>query len=191
MFRSGTDLDMTVKLLFTLLYILFRFHGSEMLIHICFSSVEIVSFTMTDMNWYHPDMVGGHWNWSTSRPGMLDDLSVKYRQCPSSTKLLALEWLVSVDTKHRALQSDSNKRFCTRGFACRAFILGHGESKKSCLNYCRNRSSNHLPSRGSNPGPLREQLLDKIFSSRLYIIDFRETCSIQHLRYFIVRSFLA
>ena len=101
MFRSGTDLDMTVKL-FTLLHILFRFPGSEMLIHICFSLVEIVSFTMTDMNWYHPDMVGGHWNWSTSRPGMLDDLSVKYRQCPSSTKLLALEWLVSVDTKaHR------------------------------------------------------------------------------------------
>ena len=92
---------------------------------------------------------------------------------------------------HRALKSDSNKRFCTRGFAFGAFILGHGESKKSCLNYCRNRSSNHLPSRGSNPGPLREQLLDKNFSSRLYIIDFRETCLKQHLKYFIVRAFLA
>ena len=55
---------------------------------------------------------------------------------------------------HRDLNFDSHKRFCTRDFACRANILDNRKSKKDCLNFGRNKSSHHLPSRGSNPGPL-------------------------------------
>ena len=61
---------------------------------------------------------------------------------------------------HRDLKSDSHKRFGTRDFAFWAYILGYGESKKDCLNSCRNRSAHCRPSRDSNPGPLKEQLLD-------------------------------
>ena len=43
--------------------------------------------------------------------------------------------------KHSDLKSDSHIRFPTRDFACWAYILGYGESKKSCLNYFRNRSA--------------------------------------------------
>ena len=42
---------------------------------------------------------------------------------------------------HRDLKSDSHKRFPTRDFACWAYILDYGESKKRCLNYFRNRSA--------------------------------------------------
>ena len=44
-------------------------------------------------------------------------------------------------TPHRDLKSDSHKRFPTRDFACWAYILDYGESKKGCLNYFRNRSA--------------------------------------------------
>ena len=42
---------------------------------------------------------------------------------------------------HRDLKSDSHKRFPTRDFACWAYILDYGESKKGCLNKFRNRSA--------------------------------------------------
>ena len=42
---------------------------------------------------------------------------------------------------HRDLKSDSHKRFGNRDFACWAYILDYGESKKGCLNYFRNRSA--------------------------------------------------
>ena len=42
---------------------------------------------------------------------------------------------------HRDLKSDSHNRFPTRDFACWAYILNYGESKKGCLNYFRNRSA--------------------------------------------------
>ena len=44
---------------------------------------------------------------------------------------------------HRSLKSNSHKRFCTRDLACCPYILGHGESKKDCLNLCRNRNFVH------------------------------------------------
>ena len=55
---------------------------------------------------------------------------------------------------YRGLNFDSHNRFCTRDFASWACILDYGGSKKGCLNSCRNKSSNHLPSRGSNLRPL-------------------------------------
>ena len=58
--------------------------------------------------------------------------------------------------RHRALKSNSHKRFGTRDFAIWVHILDHGESKKDF----RNRSAQCRPSRDSNPGPLREHLLD-------------------------------
>ena len=97
----------------------------------------------------------------------------------------------AIPSMHRDLNFDSHKRFCTRDFACWAHILDYCESKKDCLNSCRNRSAHCCPSRESNQGPPREQLLDQNFSSRLFIIDFREICLIKHLKYLIVRSFLA
>ena len=42
---------------------------------------------------------------------------------------------------HRDLKSDSNKRFPNRNFACWAYILDYGESKKGCLSYFCNRSA--------------------------------------------------
>ena len=36
--------------------------------------------------------------------------------------------------QHRDLKSDSHKRFGNRDFACWAYILDYGESKKDCLN---------------------------------------------------------
>ena len=50
---------------------------------------------------------------------------------------------------HRDLSFDSHKRFCTQDFACWAYVLDYGESKKDCLNFCRNKSS-HDKSRGGN-----------------------------------------
>ena len=43
------------------------------------------------------------------------------------------------------MQSNSHKRFCTRDFACWAYILDYGESKKRCLSSCRNKSSHKIP----------------------------------------------
>ena len=43
-------------------------------------------------------------------------------------------------TKHRDLNFVSHKWFCTRDFACWACILDYVESKKDCLNSCRNRN---------------------------------------------------
>ena len=39
-----------------------------------------------------------------------------------------------VFTSHGDLKSDSHKRFGNRDFACWAYILDYGESKKDCLN---------------------------------------------------------
>ena len=41
---------------------------------------------------------------------------------------------------HRDLKSHSHISFCNRLLTIRAIILGHGESKKGCLNFCRNRN---------------------------------------------------
>ena len=38
------------------------------------------------------------------------------------------------------LNSSSHKRFCSRLLTLQGTLLGHGESKKSCLNVCRNRN---------------------------------------------------
>ena len=51
---------------------------------------------------------------------------------------------VVIRPEHRDLNFDSHKRFCTRDFACWAYILDYGESKKRCLNYCRNKSSRKI-----------------------------------------------
>ena len=48
---------------------------------------------------------------------------------------------ILISTPHRDLNFDSRKRFGTRDFAFWAYILGYGESKKSCLNSGRNRSA--------------------------------------------------
>ena len=61
---------------------------------------------------------------------------------------------------HRDLNLDSHKRFCTRDFARWAYVLDYGESKKDCLNYCRNKSSHHLTRRDSNPGLSRKHMID-------------------------------
>ena len=45
------------------------------------------------------------------------------------------------DKAHRDLKFDSHKRFGNRDFACWAYILDYGDSKKGCLNYFRNRSA--------------------------------------------------
>ena len=92
---------------------------------------------------------------------------------------------------HRDLKSDSHKHFCNRFLTKQGIILGHGGSKKDCLNSCRNRSSQHRrPSRDSNPHPLREHLLDlKWFMP--YNIDLTKIYLNITLKCFIVRSFLA
>ena len=46
-----------------------------------------------------------------------------------------------MDTGHRDLKFDSHKRFGTQDFAHWTYILGHGESKKGCLNSVHNRSA--------------------------------------------------
>ena len=43
---------------------------------------------------------------------------------------------------HRALKSTSHRSFCNRVLTIQVIILGHRESKKSCLNFCRNRNFN-------------------------------------------------
>ena len=43
-------------------------------------------------------------------------------------------------TVHRNLKSNSHIRFCNRHLNLQNIILDHGESKKSCLNSCRNRN---------------------------------------------------
>ena len=53
---------------------------------------------------------------------------------------------------HRSLNSNSDKRFCNRDFACWRYILDHGESKKDCLSSCRNKSSHANPRVGFEPG---------------------------------------
>ena len=43
-------------------------------------------------------------------------------------------------TLYRNLKSNSHKRFCNRDFAFSPYIFDHGESKKGCLDSCRNRN---------------------------------------------------
>ena len=62
---------------------------------------------------------------------------------------------------HRALKSNSHKSFCNRVLTIQVIILGHRESKKSCLNFCRNRNFN------INFGLFVKQIL--IFRESLYI----------------------
>ena len=86
---------------------------------------------------------------------------IKFQQNLYRILKLFFKFLSTFYLKHRDLKSDSHNRFPTRDFACWAYILDYGESKKDCLNYFRNRSAHHdRPSRDSNPGPLGEQLLD-------------------------------
>ena len=62
---------------------------------------------------------------------------------------------------HRVLKSTSHKSFCNRVLTTQVIILGHRESKKSCLNFCRNRNFN------INFGLFVKQIL--IFRESLYI----------------------
>ena len=41
---------------------------------------------------------------------------------------------------HSDLNSNSHKRFCNRLLTLQGTLLGYGESKKGCLNVCRNRN---------------------------------------------------
>ena len=41
---------------------------------------------------------------------------------------------------HRDLKSTSHKKFCNRILTIQGIILGHGESKKVGLSFCRNRN---------------------------------------------------
>ena len=51
-------------------------------------------------------------------------------------------WKYRQRAPHRDLKSNSNKSFCNRVLTIQVIILGHRESKKSCLNFCRNRNFN-------------------------------------------------
>ena len=44
---------------------------------------------------------------------------------------------------HRDLKSISHKSFCNRLLTIQGIILGHSESKKDCLDFCRNRNFGH------------------------------------------------
>ena len=79
---------------------------------------------------------------------------------------------VSLPTTHRDLNFDSHKRFGTRDFAFWAYILSYGESKKDCLNSCRNKSSHTKSQPGIEPGTFGELLLDWVLLFNFFNNDF-------------------
>ena len=64
----------------------------------------------------------------------------------SRSKFIRIQGLKIAGTSamHRDLKSTSHKNFCNRILTIHGYILGHGVSKKSCLNSGRNRSAHKI-----------------------------------------------